>query len=320
MDPTSQTAKLFDPSGTQKSFTDTSINTSSSITPTKDTDGTVTGQIGRYYANIALIAATSTPGKWWIEVTETWEAVTKVIKIYFTINGSGDGADIVADVTSVYANTSDVVRWLYRNNVAIDSNTPFSDVDMQLYLRRAEDKIDTHLGRTFKAQVRKVAPDGSGILCDVFFNRLSFSLVDYLASFKVPIGPIQSIIKLEIMTGSPGYTDLTSNINNENRPNGIWFDPNGVEVFLGRGMSLPVIFKNGVRIQYYAGLGFNQNVPIPGEIVTATTKLAAAELLESEWWALKLPEGSGRSPRDMAADFRAQGYSELEYGRSFVWA
>jgi len=319
IDPTSHSAKLYDPNGVQRDFANTDNNGVGSITPVKDVDGSVSGTPGKYYATITLFGPNSLTGTWWVEVTQTHEGVTKQFRVLFKVLDAG--ADVETTSLSEYCTAEDVIRYLARNNVALDANTPFSKGDMEVHIRRAEDLIDTHLNTTFRAEREVVAPDGSGIFCDMIYNRLSFSLVDYLASFKVPHGPILSITKIEVFRGGQGYQDVTSKVSNEGRPNGIWFNPNGTEVFLGRDIALPSVGKNAIRIKYKTGLGFNQYVKIPGEVTMACYKLAAAEFLASERWARMLPSVEGEpSYAAMADKMRAEAYSHLEYRRGIVWS
>lgn len=219
-----------------------------------------------------------------------------------------------------YCTVADVNRFFARNALVFDANTRLTATELETLINRHEDDIDRYINRTFKASVTRVGADGNGEFLDVLFSRYSYVQADYLASAKVKFGPIKSIEKLEVFRGGAGYQEVTSDVNNANRPNGIWFDPNGLEIYFGRNIALPYNGKNAVRIKYTAGVNLSY-IPVPGHITQACAALTAAELVQSDRWSFDTSGSPDGIPLSMKAQqWMAWAYNKLDQERGFVWA
>jgi hypothetical protein len=148
--PTSPVVRLFDTNDVQRDPADTANTSSSTTTPTRDSTGSVTGVVGKYYINVNL-ANNATVGTWYISTTFTWEGVTRSQNIAFVVVSSGASvaSDTIAPTVPVYACAKDVELFIM-SQVGFDVNSNPSSGAIDSYIMMAEGEWDRRTGKPYK--------------------------------------------------------------------------------------------------------------------------------------------------------------------------
>lgn len=150
IDPSSESGKLFNPDDSQRDPDDTSSTTSTSFTPTEDTDGSVTGTTGAFYVQIDFHNSATT-GTWYVETTFTHESKTRTQTICFNVVESGASVSTGATTgtTTTYAIPKDVEHFLLSES-PIDSNSAIQRHQIARYINAAEGEFERKTGTAYR--------------------------------------------------------------------------------------------------------------------------------------------------------------------------
>lgn len=263
------------------------------VTPTQDVDN-------GFYVDVTF--SSSAPlGTWYLQTTFTWEGVTRTQYLTFPVVAAGA---TVSGGTNLYCSVANVVTYLFRNVEEVDANTLLSKANLEEIIQQQDDIIDSFVQRSWqlKTQVDEFQ--------DVVFSDKWRWHGDYIVQFTTTFRPLRSVTKVEVVQGGQ-YVDITAT---ENRSQTYYTDSRNGEFFLV-GSQIPSITRKAVRLNYTWG-----EAVVPGTIKEAAILLAASYVMESEAYAVDLPETSVLGPLDQRIDrWRKRAYDILDRERGLVY-
>ncbi len=273
-----------------------SIGAAFAFTPALDVDG-------GYYVDVAFDNAAPT-GQWYVQTTYTHEGVTRTQYLVFNVVSAGASA---AGATALYCTVQDVQRFLFRNIQEFDANTVLSKLDVEEIIQNQMEVVDDGTQRSWHLNV------ATDELNDANFADKWRWHGDYIVSFQTTHRPIRSITSLKIIQGGR-EVDITTP--GEDREATWYVDKRSGEVFLVA-TNIPTILRKGIMVSYTWG-----ESTVPRSIRMATYYLAAAEILESEAFAVSLPEDSqtAGSVKDKCERWRDWAMERIDQQKALIYS
>lgn len=260
------TGRLFDPTDSQRSPANTAIATASTFTPILDTDG-------GFYVDVTFDPLAPL-GVWYIQSEFVWEGKQRIQEVGFLLTSAGA---TMAAGGNLYCSADDVSRFMSRKIVGFDANTFLTRTDVEDLIRIQMGVVDDYVQRSFR-------PNQATELLDVTYADKWKLNGDYLASARTTHSPVILISSIKAIVAGQ-EVDLSAV--GPNRAGQTWYfhDRSGWIYLIGA--TLPSAGRKGLQVTYSWG-----EPSIPPAIRGATYRLVAAELLESENYAVELPEES----------------------------
>lgn len=293
-----------DPTDTARTPADLTV-AGGGVTPTQDPVD------NGYYVDVTAPQATSV-GTWYIQTQFTHEAVTrthylsfKVVSDLFAPPASSGAGATATPAANLYCSVANVVTFLFRNIEEFDANTLLSKTDVEEIIQQEDDIVDSFVNRSWQAKTEVEE------LQDVVFSDKWRWHGDYIMQGTTTFRPLRQLHKIEVVQGG-GFVDITAT---ENRASTYYTDSRNGEFFLV-GSQVPSILRRGARLTYSWGESI-----VPGTIKEATILLAGAYIMESEAYAVDLPETSVLGPLDQRVDrWRKRAYDILDREKALMYA
>lgn len=285
---------LYNPTDSARLLTNTASTTTSGVTPTQDVDNS-------FYVD-ATFDAGAALGTWYVATTYTHEGVTRTQYLTFPLVAAG--ASVIASST-LYCSVNDVVTYLFRNVEEVDANTLLSKADLESIIQQEDDIIDSFVNRSWQTMT------STDELQDAVFSDKWRWHGDYIMQATTTHRPLRQLTKVEVVQGG-GFVDITAV---ENRTSTYYTDRKNGEFFIV-GSQVPSVLRKGIRFTYTWG-----ETAVPGTIKEAAILLVAAYVMESEAYAVDLPETSVLGPLDQRIDrWRKRAYDILDREKSLMYA
>lgn len=289
---------LKDPTDSARTPSNTSIPAVAGFTPTLDVDG-------GFYVDVNF-ANTAPTGQWYIQTTYTHEGVTRTMYLVLSVVTAGAS---VSGGTPYYCTIEQVRRFFLRNTEELaDANSLLSRADLQDVILKKMARIDQFTQRSWRSNV---VTDEVGTV--TFADKWKLN-GDYLVSYRTSQQPVRSITSLKVFQAGQEVDILGSG---PDRAGQTWYVhyANGWVYLVGA--TLPSAARNGIKISYTWGESI-----VPDDIQEATYRLAAAELLESENFAVELPEDSQTAGTiaDKAKRWKDEAFEILDRHKDLIYA